>query len=192
MQWRNSADGYGAVAIILHWLVALAVVGLFALGLWMVELTYYDPWYRTAPNIHKSIGILLFLVVALRLLWRMINPAPAPIGRPWERRVAHLVHGVLYVLMFAAMVAGYLISTADGRAIEVFGLFPVPAVVSDLPNQEDIAGVVHLWLAWSLILLASFHALAALKHHFFNRDATLVRMLWPRPQQSRSSTDKEH
>ena len=75
------------------------------------------------------------------------------------------------------MIAGYLISTADGRAIEVFGWFQVPATLYDLPEQEDIAGEIHELIAWALILLAGVHALAALKHHFINRDTTLLKML---------------
>ena len=73
---RNTKANYGWVAIGLHWLVAFGVIGLFALGLWMVELSYYDPWYRNAPNIHKGIGVLLFLVMLGRLVWRLV-PAPA-------------------------------------------------------------------------------------------------------------------
>ena len=191
MQWRNTRDGYGLVAIGLHWLVTLAVIGLFALGLWMVELTYYDDWYRQAPALHKAVGILLFLTVALRLVWRLASSRPQPIGRPWERRVAHAVHALLYVLLFATMSAGYLISTADGRSIDVFGLFSVPATVHGIDRQEDVAGVVHLWLAWILVLLAAVHALAALKHHFLDRDATLERMLRPRKIQTRSTATKE-
>ncbi len=179
MQWRNSETGYGLVAIGFHWLVAVAVIGLFALGWWMVELTYYDPWYRQAPAIHKATGVLLFLVLTARLLWRWLNPSPRPLGKPWERRLASLMHGTLYLLLFALMTAGYLISTADGSAIDVFGLFSVPATISDLPEQEDIAGDVHRWLAWTVIALAGLHALAAFKHHLFDRDDTLRRMLRP-------------
>ena len=73
--------------------------------------------------------------------------------------------------------AGYLISTADGVGIPVFGLFEIPALVSGLPDQADVAGVVHLYLAWVLVVFAGLHGLAALKHHFIDRDATLVRML---------------
>jgi cytochrome b561 len=179
MQWGNTREGYGLVAIGLHWLVAVTVLGLFGLGLWMVELTYYDPWYRTAPGIHKAVGVLLFIALVLRLLWRLGQPAPAPIGRRWERALAGLVHALLYLLLFATMIAGYLISTADGRAVEVLGLFAVPATFTGLANQEDIAGAVHFWLAWTLVGLVTLHALAALKHAFIDRDATLRRMLRP-------------
>jgi cytochrome b561 len=88
-----------------------------------------------------------------------------------------LVHGLLYLLLFGVMVSGYLISTADGRPIEVFGLFAVPATVTGLPGQADRAGDIHLILAVTVIILAIVHALAALKHHFIDRDRTLVRML---------------
>jgi cytochrome b561 len=207
MHWRNTEDRYGAVSIGLHWLVAIAVVGLFALGLWMRSLTYYDSWYDPAPFVHKSIGVLLFLTLVARVAWRLANPVPQPLPSltRFEHRAAALVHVLLYVLLFAIMLSGYLISTADGRPIEVFGLFQVPATLTDvdqdswratigqwlgglgltkaaasvaaLPKQEDLAGAVHLYLAYTVVALASFHALAALKHHFIDRDRTLMRML---------------
>ena len=180
---RNTRDTYGAIAVALHWLVAVTVVGLFTLGLWMVELTYYDNWYRTAPAIHKGVGILLFLTIALRLGWRALGPQPAPLAShsALERQAAATAHVLLYVLLFAVMSSGYLISTADGRAVDVFGLFQVPATITGLPQQADVAGNVHLVLAIALLSLAGIHALAAIKHHIIDRDRTLVRMLGRRP-----------
>lgn len=179
MQWRNSPLRFGLVSILLHWAVALTVFGLFGLGLWMSGLDYYSPWYRTAPDIHKGIGILLFLVMLLRLAWRLASPPPAPLAShgPLVRLASRAGHGLLYLGLFALMIAGYLISTADGQPIEVFGWFQVPALVSGLPDQADVAGEVHELLAWALVGLAVLHALAALKHHFIDRDATLLRML---------------
>ncbi len=175
--WRNTHNSYGWISIFLHWLVALAVTGLFALGLWMVDLGYYDPWYQRAPDIHRSIGVLLFAVMLARLAWRYLNPRPEPSGTALQKKAASLVHRLLYLLMYLLMLSGYLISTADGRAIDVFGLFRVPATLSGLENQADIAGKIHQLLAFGLIGLASLHALAALKHHFIDHDRTLRRML---------------
>lgn len=181
---RNTDDSYGLIAVLLHWLVAVAVVGLFILGLWMVELTYYSEWYRTAPSIHKALGVLLFITIVLRLGWRLVGPRPAPIAThsTLERRLGHSAHGLLYAVLFAVMLSGYLISTADGSPIDVFGLFQVPATITDLENQADVAGDVHLWLAITLVSLAGLHGIAALKHHFIDRDPTLVRMLGRTPQ----------
>ncbi|MGV8918564.1 MAG: cytochrome b [Pseudomonas sp.] len=179
MQLRNSSSRYGWVSMVLHWGVALTVFGLFALGLWMVGLGYYDTWRKAGPDLHKSIGLTLFAVMLIRVVWRLISPPPpalASYGR-WTRLGATLGHLFLYLCLFATMFAGYLISTAEGEGISVFGLFDVPALVSGLPDQADVAGDIHLYLAWVLVIFAGLHALAALKHHFIDRDTTLVRML---------------
>ena len=177
MRLVNTRERYGLVAIALHWLVALTVIALFALGLWMVELDYYDAWYRRAPALHKAIGILLFLVVVIRIGWHWFNPRPQSIGGGIEFTMARLVHRVLLILPLLVMFSGYLISTADGSSVDVFSLFEVPAIISDIEGQEDIAGDVHLVLAITLVVITALHMLAAFKHHFIDRDATLRRML---------------
>ena len=179
MQLRNSPARYGWVSMILHWGVALVVFGLFALGLWMVGLDYYSAWRKDAPDLHKSIGITLFAIMLVRIVWRIVSPPPPPLASysRMTRIGAAFGHAFLYLGLFAVMIAGYLISTADGVGIPVFGLFEIPAVVSGLPDQADTAGVVHLYLAWVLVVFAGLHGVAAFKHHFIDRDATLTRML---------------
>ncbi len=179
MKLRNTPSDYGLVARAFHWVTALAVFGLFGLGLWMTSLTYYDSWYRLGPWWHKGIGITLFVLIVARLVWRRFSPPPAPIEshKPYERIAAHLVHGLLYLLLFAVMLSGYLISTADGRPIPYFDLFEIAALPWAIKDQEDIAGTILLWLASSLVGVAILHALAAIKHHFVDRDRTLSRML---------------
>lgn len=177
--FKNSPRSYGLISIVFHWLSALTVIALFALGWWMVDLTYYSEWYRTAPHYHKSAGLLLAAVTLARLIWKWRQPRPEGLGKPFEKRAAHVAHSVLYVLLFSLFVSGYLISTADGRGIEVFNWFTVPSSGEWVENQEDIAGSIHEWLAYGIIGLAVIHALAALKHHFIDRDVTLKRMLTP-------------
>ncbi len=178
MRWRTTHDHWGWLSILIHWLTALTVFGLFGLGLWMTSLDYYDSWRKAGPDLHKSIGVLLFCLTVLRLVWRRVEGKPAPLashtGR--EQALAHRVHRLLYIMLFTVMVFGYLISTADGRAIEVFGWFSIPATIHGIDKQEDIAGVIHLTLAIVLISLVALHALAAIKHHFFDKDRTLLRM----------------
>lgn len=179
MAWKNDAHRYGAVTILLHWSMAVMVVGLAILGLWMTGLSYYSPYYHSAPFWHKSLGVALAALLLLRLLWHRISPLPAPLGNHsrWEQRTARATHLLLYLLLVIILLSGYLISTAKGQGVSVFGWFELPALVSGLPDQADRAGQVHYWLALSLLVLAAIHALAALKHHALDRDDTLRRML---------------
>ena len=185
MQWKNTRASYGLVAILLHWVVALAVIGLAILGLWMVDLSYYSPYYRSAPFWHKSIGLTLFAVLVVRLVWRCINPRPAhmPSHQRWEVVGATVAHSLLYLLLFVIVISGYLISTAKGQGVSFFGWFEVPALLSGMDGQADRAGQVHFWVVMVLLGLVALHALGALKHHFIDRDDTLRRMLSPRARQ---------
>lgn len=194
MRWRNSTDSFGHISIGIHWLVALAIYGMFALGLWMVTLNYYAPWYHRAPEWHKSIGCIIFAVMFLRLLWRFISPPPKPLATysPLTKSAATAAHWALFLMIFALLISGYLISTADGQPIDVFGWFYVPAVVSNLPNQADVAGQLHLYFAWGVVILSVVHGLAALKHHFIDGDMTLKRMLGFRPTPTWHYKEKNH
>lgn len=184
MQVRNTKETYGLVAVVLHWVIGLGVIGIAILGLWMTGLDYYSNWYQRAPFWHKSIGITLAALIVLRLFWRLANPKPAPLPhhKRWEINLARVIHGLLYVLLFVIVTSGYLISTAKGRGVSVFGWFEVPALITGLPSQADRAGFVHYWLGVTLLGLVALHALGALKHHFLDHDSTLRRMLGMRPR----------
>jgi len=173
----NDTNNYGWGFILIHWLMALSIIGLYPLGLYIDSLSYYDPDYRTMPHLHKSIGILVLGALALRIIWRALNRTPEELPQPRLLTLAtKAAHSGLYLLMVVSLISGYMISTADGRAIEVFNWFSVPAITTGLENQEDIAGAVHWYSTTALIVLAALHALAALKHHFINKDATLKRI----------------
>ena len=176
---KNTINHYGWVTILLHWLVALVVIGLFGLGYWMVDLGYYDPWNKKGPDLHKSIGITLFFFMILRVLWKsnQIKTQPLSNHTSIEKKLGHFVHIFLYVALFILMLSGYLISTADGRAIDVFQMISIVSFGQLFADQEDISGTVHKYLAYVLIFTVVLHALAALKHHFIDKDKTLLRML---------------
>ena len=178
MQVKNTRQEYGLVARFLHWGMAITIFATFALGLWMRGLEYYSPWYKTAPDIHKSIGILLLVALAVRFIWRTINIRPDDCYlSSFERSISQMVHGGFYLLLLVHMSTGYLISTVDGRSISVFGWFEVPSIYEQ-KGLEDTVGLIHEYLSYGLMALVAVHVAAALKHHFINRDQTMRRMLF--------------
>ncbi len=177
MRLGNDRQAYGLVSILLHWVMAVLIIGLYALGSYMVDLDYDHPWYHKAPDLHRDLGVIVAALLLVRLGWRLSNPHPEIAGEPWERVTAVWVHRLFYVMIAAITVSGYLITTADGHALPVFDWLEIPATIYGLDEQEDMAGEAHEWLANGLIALAGLHTLAALKHHFVDRDPTLRRML---------------
>jgi cytochrome b561 len=172
---------FGAVAIALHWLTVVLVAANLALGVSMVPLPLSPQklsWYLW----HKWIGITVFLVTAARLAWRAGHRPPSPLPMPeWQRRAATLSHRVMYVLLAVIPVSGWLYSSSTGVQVVYLGLFALPDLV---PKDRALAVVlkwVHFGLNSTLVLVVSLHAMAALKHRFVDRDATLSRML-PRPR----------
>ena len=177
MQLRNTETAYGWVTIILHWLMALLVFAMFGLGLYMVELTYVDAWYKAAPALHISVGVILMLLFIVRLLWRLSNPVPEIYGQSFEKVMGLLVHRLHYIFMFILMLSGYLMVTADGRGIAVFTWFEVPALWNIEQASAVFLGKAHRVLAWAFMGFVALHTAAALKHHWLDKDRTLLRML---------------
>ena len=185
---RNTKRSYGWVSIVFHWLSACAILAMFGLGLYMVDLSYYDPWYRDALTIHKGVGVIVAVFIILRLAWKLTNESvqdltSAQRSDQLQHRLAKLAHLAMYALLFILFVSGYLISTADGRGIDVFGIVVLPSIGELFEQQSDITGVVHLYIAWTLIGLVVIHASAALYHHWILKDLTLKRMCSPQEEQ---------
>lgn len=175
---KNTNQSYGWVSISLHWLMAFVIFFLFGLGVYMVELTYYDAWYKGSLELHKSLGLVVFSLLLFRVFWRAINIKPMQLAGPkWEQYSAHWMHIFLYIVMLLLMISGYLISTAKGKPIPIFDLVHIPALAWSIDNQEDIAGLIHAVLAWSLIAMTVVHSLAAIKHQFINKNGGLTRIL---------------
>jgi len=178
---KDSHIGYGLITIIFHWLCAILIIALFSLGIYMSELDYYSPWYHKAPELHISLGLGLLALMLLRLIWRSINPTPTalPTINARTMKAASLVKIALYFLFFTLATTGYLITTAEGHAANFFNLVSIPATVELSSENVDRAGFIHEICAWSIIVVATLHAVAALFHHFVKRDRTLLRMLNP-------------
>ena len=184
MAFFNTQERYGAVAIALHWIMALGLAGLVAMGLYMVELpdVGFDKLKVTLILYHKEFGLAALLAAAIRLAWRMTNQLPALVSTLpyWQKVTARLVHLSFYALMFALPISGLLMSSAAAIPVSAFGMFDLPDFVA--PSEALFRRLiqVHRWLGYALVLLFGLHAGAALMHHFVKRDNTLKKMLWPK------------
>ncbi|WP_272977394.1 cytochrome b [Idiomarina baltica] len=171
--------GYDALMIIIHWSSALLVFGLFVLGWWMVDLTYYSNWYTTAPWWHKSLGLLVLFITLFRVVWRLVKGTPTIDGSALEKKAAKLGHVLLYISLLAVVFSGYLISTGEGKPISFFDWFDVPALPFQVDQQATLAGAIHEYAAYVLVILALGHGVMAVKHHFIDKRSTLIRMIKP-------------
>jgi cytochrome b561 len=179
---------YSAPAIVLHWLIAVLIIGTFTLGLVMTDIPGLTPAKLRYFSWHKWAGVTVLLLATLRLLWRLMNRAPAyPAAMPaWQQRAAHALHGMLYVLIFAVPLSGYFYSLAAGVKVVYFGLFPLPVLIPPDPALKPILKAVHYWLNMLMAGLVGLHVAAALKHLLVDRDGIVQRMLpFSTPKESR-------
>jgi cytochrome b561 len=186
MQWRNSPDRWGVVAQTLHWSIALLVIALALVGLLMQEMPN-SPDKLKVYALHKSVGLTVLLLVVLRLAWRLFNRRPLhpPHMPAWQRRLAASTHGLLYVLLFAMPLSGWLYNSASNFPLRWFNLVRIPALVEPDRELKALALTLHSGGFYVLAVLFAVHLAGALKHHYLDRDRTLVAML---PFQKREGT----
>jgi cytochrome b561 len=176
---------YNPVAIFLHWAVAALILTAWTLP----HLRPYMPHQRTPIiDLHRSVGMTVFALVLVRLVWRFVNPPPALPGGTTQivRWLAHAGHTALYLLMLSVPVCGMLLTWAAGLSIPVWGLITVPAPIAPSETLHRTFENVHGLLANTLIWLVALHAVAALVHHYVFKDGLLDRMLPGRRQRLRS------
>jgi len=177
-------SAYSPVAVLLHWLSAALIVTAAGIGLYMVGLDF-SPMKLKTYSWHKWVGVTVFALTALRLAWRLVRPVPRSAELPvWQRRAAACVHACLYALLFAIPLSGWLMSSALGVSVVYLGVLPLPDLVSKDEALGELLERLHWALNCTLLGFVVVHVAAALKHHFYDRDAVLVRMLpflSPRP-----------
>lgn len=173
---KNSAMRFGLIAILLHWIIATLIIGLLALGLYMVPMPFsleklkFYGW-------HKEYGFLVLFLAIFRLIWRLSNPLPE-LALPWlEKVAARSMHWAFYIFMFAMPITGWLITSSAGLPASFFGLFTLPNLITPDEHQRVVFESIHQWLGYALIAAICLHSAAALKHHFINKDDILRRML---------------
>lgn len=191
MSLHNSDDRWGAVSQGFHWLIVILIVVMAYLGLTMVDLPN-TPHKIAVYTLHKSIGISILALVVLRLGWRLYAGRPRELpGIPtWQSRIATTTHVLLYLLLFAVPLSGWVVNSSTGFPPHWFNLVNLPPIAAKSDALHAVVRPLHEWLFWTLIVLACVHAAAAIYHHLFQRDATLARML-PRNWLRVPSTDRE-
>lgn len=178
MMLKNRSDRWGGVSQLLHWLVAALILTMAYLGLTMGDLPNGPDKIRTYA-LHKSIGITILALVAMRLVWRFYAGAPLPVpGTPrWQEGIASFTHWAIYGLLFAIPVSGWVLSSVPSFPLRWFSLFDIPKIPGVDQEMHESAGDAHEIMFWLLALLVAAHAGAAFYHHLFLRDSTLARML---------------
>jgi cytochrome b561 len=173
----RAATGYTRTAIVLHWLVAVLILAAFGLGLYMVELKL-SPTKLKLYSWHKWLGVTIWLLVVVRLVWRATHRPPVLPAMPkWQHMASQVTHALLYVLLLAIPLSGWLFSSASGFPVVYFGVLQLPDLVGKDKELADLLKQVHETLNWTLLTLVIVHVAAAIKHHLFDRDSVLHRML---------------
>jgi cytochrome b561 len=169
---------YTNTAITLHWLVALLIFAAFPLGVYMHDLPL-SPAKLQLYSYHKWIGITVLLLAVLRVVWRFTHTPPAlPAGMPrWQKVASHGTHHLLYLLIFAVPLSGWLMSSAKGYQTVWFGVLPLPDLVGKGKELGELLSSVHQWVNFTLLALVGMHLAAVAKHTLIERDGILSRML---------------
>jgi len=172
---------YHPVSVLLHWVLGLALIGLFAVGLYMTDLPF-SPQRLKLYNWHKWAGVTLLALSAFRLIWRLTHRPPAlPVAIEsampgWQKLAHHATHHGLYLLFFAVPLLGWAYSSAAGFPIVLFGVLPLPDFV---PVSEELAELIkplHKLSAFAMMALVLLHVAGALKHQLVDRDGLIARM----------------
>ncbi len=170
---------YTTTAMVFHWLIALLIIGAFSMGLVMTDIPGITPTKLKYYSWHKWAGVTILALATIRLLWRLTHPAPPyPATMPgWQKNTANGLHSLLYLLMFAVPLSGYLYTLSAGIPVVYFGLFQLPVIIEPDPELKPVLKAVHYWLNMTLAACVALHVAAALKHQFIDRDGVLKRML---------------
>jgi cytochrome b561 len=163
---KNSHNNYGAVSRTLHWLIALSIIGLMAVGLYMEDMPRDHAQLGTIYNLHKASGSLVLCLVIIRVLWLAYSPAPALPAALSERdmKLAKFVKRMMYTLMFIVPAAGILMSTYAGKVISIYNLFELPLFVEANKDMAKIFHSVHGFTVKVLFVCVILHIAGAIKH----------------------------
>jgi cytochrome b561 len=178
MGFRNTIRSWGALSKALHWIIVILIINQWLIAERAEGLPLGLAKLQTL-GLHKSFGMTIFALAIIRLVWRWMNPKPAPPagGKTWERVLASLSHFLLYALIFALPLTGWLMSSAKNYSVSWFNLFQFPNLVGKDDRVFEVTHDLHHLLFKILVVVAVLHVAGALKHHFIDRNDVLKRML---------------
>ena len=177
MQFKNTRERFGIVTKSFHWSIALLIICLVPMGIFLADYAETKTKFALFPY-HKEFGILVLVLASCRVLWHLYSFPPqfVPSLKAWEKWGARVAHALLYVAMFAMPLSGWILSSASGRTVNFFGI-DLPNFVAPSKGTKDFFEDIHGFVGYALIPLVGLHVAGALKHHFFDKDITLKRML---------------
>ncbi len=175
MQWKNTTTAYGKGIQALHWIMAILIIAICVIAEIMLDMPKGEEKWALY-DLHKSLGVLAFLLILVRFPWRWFSIIPSALGKAWQNKAAHIVHITLYVLMFLLPVSGLIMSWSGGHDVEFFGLFTLPNLIIKNEIIHEIGEAIHHLGGLALYILVAGHIAAAFYHHLILRDSVLKRM----------------
>ena len=174
----NKPDRYGGVAQAFHWIVAILVLVAFIYGPGGSEERVYAHARDADRQLHETLGLLVFAVTGLRVMWRMLSDRPDPPAIPrWMGIASSVIQGLLYALLFAIPLTAITGAWLEGHPLTLVGNVPIPPLLPESHELGQRIAEIHTWLGDTIMWLAGLHALAAIYHHFVLRDGVLLSML---------------
>ena len=168
--WKNSSDSYGNISKVLHWAMAIIIIGLMVVGLYMTGLDREDPSRRDLYHLHKAFGLMVIFLAIIRIGWIFIShPPQLPAGlKVWETKLAKSAKHLLYLLILVVPASGYVMSTLLGYPVDVFGLFEFPMLLDKNKDMGELFRSVHWIIAYIMIAILALHIAGALKHRLID------------------------
>ena len=172
----DEVQSYNSISKVLHWGVAFLILGLLFVGFYMKGLV--PPFKFEVYGVHKALGMVVLATAVLRIIWKHASKSPKALDThaKWEKFLSKTIHIVLYILMVAMPLSGWMMSSAGGYPVSFFGLFEFPAIVGENKQIGGIAHQAHTVIAYALIICVGLHIVGALKHHVIDKDLTMTRM----------------
>jgi len=180
MTLRNSQEEFGLVAKLLHWLIAVIMIGMIGVGWYMVRLSDEDLLYWRLLDLHEAVGLSLFILLAFKLLWMRVSLQPRylPSLAVWERLAALSVRWLFLIAILVIPLSGFLFVATNGEAVTLYDVITIPDIGEAGKTTRDWLSDVHYYVSYGCAALVVIHMLAALKHHFVDGDETLRRMMF--------------